>query len=106
APVTRSPESPGVRWGSPDSRHPVVAGRSVGPVARGPDVVRLRTGRLLVFRQRGRRLGSVIGYLVIILVAVSAVVLALILLLILRFLRLLLILRFLRLLLVLGLLRR
>ena len=56
APVTRCPESTVVRGSAPCAGDPVIARRSPAPVARGPDVVRRGSLRLLIFRQLRRRL--------------------------------------------------
>src|SRR5579864_2116701 len=51
APVSRRPEETDSRRRNPDSRHPVVTGIAVSPVARGPDVTFRRARRLHVNRQ-------------------------------------------------------
>jgi hypothetical protein len=66
APVSWRPQRPSVRSKGPNSRNPVITGRRIGPVARRPNVVWVRTGRLLIFRQRRRWLRGVLRNLVLI----------------------------------------
>jgi hypothetical protein len=50
-PVAGRPEGSGVRSVSPHSGHPVIpAATVVPPITRGPNVVRVGAGRLLIFR--------------------------------------------------------
>ncbi len=59
APVAGCPQSANIRCDHPDARNPEVPGRLVSPISRRPEVVRPRTHRLLVNRQRRRGLGSI-----------------------------------------------
>jgi len=79
APVSGCPQRTHVGSRDPNSRNPIVTGRSIRPVARRPEIVWLGTRRLLVFRQGGRRLGSIFGCLVILLGRLITIFLVLIL---------------------------
>jgi hypothetical protein len=59
APITGRPKSSDVWRLGPCSRHPVKARQTKRPVARSPDITRFRNGRLIIFRQRRRRLRSI-----------------------------------------------
>ena len=56
APITWRPERALVRRRNPGSRHPVIAGRRIVPIARRPDVAGLWHRRLVVRRHRRWRL--------------------------------------------------
>jgi hypothetical protein len=56
APVSRRPQRALPGGSDPYSRNPVVAGGSIAPATRCPHVIRRRSGRLIVSRQRRRRL--------------------------------------------------
>jgi hypothetical protein len=57
APVARCPKRFLVRSLNPNPRHPVVARRSIVPIPGSPDIPIARILRLLVIRQRRRRVG-------------------------------------------------
>jgi len=59
APVGRRPKRAIIGRRAPYAGGPVIATRSVSPVAGGPEIVGFRGGRLVVIGQRGRRLLSV-----------------------------------------------
>ena len=60
SPVRRRPQCAVVRRRDPYSRHPVISSRCPGPVSGRPDIARPWNRRLLIFRQLGRRLRSII----------------------------------------------
>jgi hypothetical protein len=66
SPVARSPQSALIRCIHPAAGDPVVSLRPPRPVSRSPQVVRVRSGRLIVLRQRrwriaGLRIGQIVG---------------------------------------------
>ena len=70
-PVRRRPECADVGRSNPDTGNPVITGGSVAPVAGGPEIIGCGSRRLLVLRQRRRRLSSLFcggwsSYLVIV----------------------------------------
>lgn len=60
APVSRRPKRALIGRCAPRSGNPVVAGWRIAPIAGGPEITGLWDGRLLVFRERRRRLRCVI----------------------------------------------
>jgi hypothetical protein len=56
SPVTRSPQCARIRRCDPRARNPVVSLGTPRPVTRSPKVVGIRSWRLVIFRQRRRRL--------------------------------------------------
>src|SRR5208283_174173 len=65
APVARSPQRALIRRRNPVARNPVVSLRPPRPVSRRPQIVGIRRGRLVVLRQRRRRIaGLPIGQIV------------------------------------------
>jgi hypothetical protein len=60
APISGRPESSVVRRSAPRSWDPVITGRSPAPVTGSPEIVGCRRLRLIVFRQRRRRLIGII----------------------------------------------
>ena len=60
APIAGRPERSLVGRRGPGSRDPVIAGRSIGPVSGSPKIARLGNRRLIIFRQRRRRLRGIL----------------------------------------------
>jgi hypothetical protein len=60
APVGRRPQCALVGRPDPGSWNPVIAAGTPAPVARSPEIARLRNGRLLIIRKRRRRLLRVV----------------------------------------------
>jgi hypothetical protein len=56
SPVTRSPQCARIRRCDPRARNPVISLGAPRPVARCPQIVGVRSWRLVIFRQRRRRL--------------------------------------------------
>lgn len=63
APVTRRPKRAVIGRSAPGARNPVVSCRTPIPISRSPDVVRGRRNRLIVDRQRRRRLVGILHWL-------------------------------------------
>jgi hypothetical protein len=55
-PVSRGPQRTDKRRFNPASRNPVVAIRAPRPVSRSPQVIRIRSWRLVILRNRRRRI--------------------------------------------------
>ena len=55
-PIARRPKRGCVGWLDPCSRHPVIAARAPGPIARSPNVAVSGRGRLIVVGKRRRRI--------------------------------------------------
>src|SRR5215469_2039993 len=53
-PIARSPKKSGIGRHNPRARHPVVAIRTVSPIARRPKIAGPRANRLLIYRQDWR----------------------------------------------------